>query len=179
MVVAKTIPAQTHLVEQLQAREISREYEAVVIGTMVAGGTVDEPIGRHPTKRTNMAVRESGKPAMTHYRVKEKFRAHTYLRLKLESGRTHQIRVHMSHLRYPLVGDKAYGGRPKPPKACSEAMVNMLRQFRRQALHAIQLELTHPITHEWMSWQAPLPDDFEELLAVLREDKAQHGSGEI
>lgn len=179
MVVAKTIPAQTHLVEQLQAREISREYEAVVIGTMVAGGTIDEPIGRHPTKRTNMAVRESGKPAMTHYRVKEKFRAHTYLRLKLESGRTHQIRVHMSHLRYPLVGDQAYGGRPRPPKACNQNMVDMLRGFRRQALHAVQLELTHPITGEWMSWKAPLPDDFVDLLDVLREDKAEHGSGEV
>ncbi|WP_289031769.1 23S rRNA pseudouridine(1911/1915/1917) synthase RluD [uncultured Paraglaciecola sp.] len=179
MVVAKTIPAQTHLVEQLQAREISREYEAVVIGTMVAGGTINEPIGRHPTKRTNMAVRESGKPAMTHYRVKEKFRAHTYLRLKLESGRTHQIRVHMSHLRYPLVGDQAYGGRPRPPKACDQKMVDMLRGFRRQALHAVQLELTHPITGEWMSWKAPLPDDFVDLLQVLREDKAEHGSGEV
>jgi 23S rRNA pseudouridine1911/1915/1917 synthase len=179
MVIAKTIPAQTHLVEQLQAREISREYEAVVIGTMVAGGTVDEPIGRHPTKRVNMAVRESGKPAMTHYRVKEKFRAHTYVRLKLESGRTHQIRVHMSHLRYPLVGDQAYGGRPKPPKACSEEMVDMLRMFRRQALHAVQLELTHPITGEWLSWKAPLPDDFLALLEVLRDDKSAHGSGEV
>jgi 23S rRNA pseudouridine1911/1915/1917 synthase len=179
MVVAKTIPAQTHLVEQLQAREISREYEAVVVGTMVAGGTVDEPIGRHPTKRTSMAVRESGKPAMTHYRVKEKFRAHTYIRLKLESGRTHQIRVHMSHLRYPLVGDQAYGGRPRPPKACNENMVNMLRMFRRQALHAIQLELTHPVTGEWLSWQAPLPEDFVALLDVLREDKSEHGSGEV
>ncbi|MDU0354526.1 23S rRNA pseudouridine(1911/1915/1917) synthase RluD [Paraglaciecola aquimarina] len=179
MVVAKTIPAQTHLVEQLQAREISREYEAVVIGTMVAGGTVDAPIGRHPTKRTNMAVRESGKPAVTHYRVKEKFRAHTYLRLKLESGRTHQIRVHMSHLRYPLVGDPAYGGRPKLPKACSEEMVNMLRTFRRQALHAIQLELTHPVSGEWMSWKAPLPEDFTALLQVLRDDKSIHGTGEV
>lgn len=179
MVVAKTIPAQTHLVEQLQAREISREYEAVVIGTMVAGGTIDEPIGRHPTKRTNMAVRESGKPAMTHYRVKEKFRAHTYIRLKLESGRTHQIRVHMSHLRFPLVGDQAYGGRPRPPKACNQDMVDMLRSFKRQALHAVQLELSHPVTGEWLSWQAPLPDDFKALLSVLREDKAEHGSGEV
>ncbi|MCF2949829.1 23S rRNA pseudouridine(1911/1915/1917) synthase RluD [Paraglaciecola aquimarina] len=179
MVVAKTIPAQTHLVEQLQAREISREYEAVVIGTMVAGGTVDAPIGRHPTKRTNMAVRESGKPAVTHYRVIEKFRAHTYVRLKLESGRTHQIRVHMSHLRYPLVGDQAYGGRPKPPKACSEEMVEMLRKFRRQALHAIQLELTHPVTGEWLSWKAPLPNDFVALLKVLRDDKSEHGTGEV
>jgi 23S rRNA pseudouridine1911/1915/1917 synthase len=176
MVVAKTIPAQTHLVEQLQAREISREYEAVVIGTMVAGGTVDQPIGRHPTKRTNMAVRESGKPAMTHYRVMEKFRAHTHLRLKLESGRTHQIRVHMSHLHYPLVGDKAYGGRPKPPKACSQDMIDMLRGFNRQALHAVQLELSHPITGEWLSWKAPLPEDFRQLLDVLKQDKALHGS---
>ncbi len=179
MVIAKTIPAQTHLVEQLQAREISREYEAVVIGTMVAGGTVDAPIGRHPTKRTNMAVRESGKPAMTHYRVIEKFRSHTHIRLKLESGRTHQIRVHMSHLRYPLVGDKAYGGRPKPPKACSQSMVDMLRQFNRQALHAVQLELSHPITGEWLRWQAPLPEDFIQLLAELKTDKAEHGSGEL
>jgi 23S rRNA pseudouridine1911/1915/1917 synthase len=178
MVVAKTIPAQTHLVEQLQARKISREYEAVVVGTMVAGGTVDEPIGRHQTKRTSMAVRESGKPAMTHYRVKEKFRAHTYLRLKLESGRTHQIRVHMSHLRFPLVGDKAYGGRPKPPKACNENMVNMLRGFQRQALHAVQLELSHPITGEWLSWQAPLPEDFVALLEVLQEDKTENGGAE-
>ena len=116
MVVAKTIPAQTHLVEQLQAREISREYEAVVIGTMVAGGVVDKAIGRHPTKRTSMAVREMGKPAVTHYRVIEKFREHTHLRLKLETGRTHQIRVHMSHMRFPLVRDQLYGGRLDCPK---------------------------------------------------------------
>jgi 23S rRNA pseudouridine1911/1915/1917 synthase len=176
MVVAKTIPAQTHLVEQLQAREISREYEAVVCGTMVAGGTIDEPIGRHPTKRTSMAVRESGKPAMTHYRVKEKFRAHTYLRLKLESGRTHQIRVHMAHLRYPLVGDQAYGGRPRLPKAASHEMIDELRNFRRQALHAVQLELSHPVTGEWMSWQAALPDDIVQLLDVLRQDTKLHPS---
>ncbi|GAC15883.1 23S rRNA pseudouridine(1911/1915/1917) synthase RluD [Aliiglaciecola lipolytica] len=175
MVVAKTVPAQTHLVEQLQAREISREYEAVVYGTMVAGGIVDAPIGRHPTKRTSMAVRETGKPAATHYRIKQKFRAHTHLRLKLETGRTHQIRVHMSHLRYPLVGDALYGGRPRLPKACSEAMINMLRGFKRQALHAIQLELAHPTTGEWMSWQAPLPDDMVKLLSVLKEDTAEHG----
>lgn len=174
MVVAKTIPAQTHLVEQLQAREISREYEAVAYGTMIAGGTVDEPIGRHPTQRTHMAVRESGKPAVTRYRVKEKFRAHTYLRLKLESGRTHQIRVHMAHLRHPLVGDQAYGGRPRLPKASGAEMIETLRKFRRQALHAVQLELSHPVTGEWMSWHAPLPDDFVNLLNVLRADKVLH-----
>lgn len=175
MVVAKTVPAQTHLVESLQAREISREYEAVVYGTMVAGGVVDAPIGRHPTKRTSMAIRETGKPAVTHYRVKQKFRAHTHIRLKLESGRTHQIRVHMSHLKYPLVGDVLYGGRPRLPKACSENMIDMLRGFKRQALHAIQLELFHPVTGEWMSWHAPLPEDMVELLAVLQEDTKEHG----
>lgn len=170
MVVAKTIPAQTHLVEQLQAREISREYEAVVVGPMVAGGMVDAPIGRHPTKRTSMAVRETGKPAVTHYRVIEKFRAHTHLRLKLESGRTHQIRVHMAHLRHPLVGDPLYGARPRLPKAAGEDMVNMLRSFGRQALHAAQLELEHPVTGEWLGWQSPLPTDFLQLLDVIRAD---------
>ena len=175
MVIAKTIPAQTHLVEQLQAREISREYEAVACGTMVAGGIVDAAIGRHPTKRTSMAVREFGKPAVTHYRVMEKFRAHTHIRLKLETGRTHQIRVHMAHLRHPLVGDPLYGGRPRLPKSAGDAMVNALRGFHRQALHAAQLELTHPISGEWMSWQAPLPDDMVSLLEVLRQDTEQHG----
>lgn len=175
MVVAKTVPAQTHLVEALQAREISREYEAVVFGTMVAGGIVDQPIGRHPTKRTSMAVRESGKPAVTHFRVKEKFRAHTYLRLKLETGRTHQIRVHMAHLRYPLVGDQLYGGRPRLPKAAGQQMIDALRYFKRQALHAAQLELSHPITGEWMSWKAPLPQDIVDLLDALRQDTAEHG----
>jgi 23S rRNA pseudouridine1911/1915/1917 synthase len=174
MVIAKTVPAQTHLVEQLQARKISREYEAVAYGTMVAGGYVDEPIGRHPTKRTSMAVREGGKPALTHYRVKEKFRAHTHLRLKLESGRTHQIRVHMSHLRFPLIGDPLYGGRPRLPKAAGPELIETLRGFKRQALHAAQLELTHPITGEWLSWQAPLPEDMQNLLKVLREDTKQH-----
>jgi 23S rRNA pseudouridine1911/1915/1917 synthase len=170
MVVAKSIPAQTHLVEQLQAREISREYEAVVNGTMVAGGTIDKPIGRHSTKRTSMAVRESGKPAMTHYRLLKKYRAHTHLRLKLETGRTHQIRVHMAHLRYPLVGDPLYGGRPRPPKAASESFINLLRSFHRQALHAAQLALFHPITGEWLTWQAPLPSDFKALLMELEKD---------
>jgi 23S rRNA pseudouridine1911/1915/1917 synthase len=174
MVVAKSIPAQTHLVEQLQAREISREYEAVVNGTMVAGGMIDKAIGRHPTKRTSMAVRESGKPAMTHYRVLKKYRAHTHLRLKLETGRTHQIRVHMAHLRYPLVGDPLYGGRPRPPKHADDAFIQLLRNFNRQALHAAQLALFHPVSGEWMTWQAPLPDDFVQLLNVLEKDKACH-----
>lgn len=177
MVVAKTIPAQTNLVEQLQAREISREYEAVVNGTMVAGGTVDEPIARHETKRTSMAVRMGGKPAVTHYRVIQKFRAHTHLRLKLETGRTHQIRVHMAHLHHPIVGDPLYGGRPRPPKSASDELRDMLRDFKRQALHAAQLELAHPITGEWLSWQAPLPQDMVDLLTTLRADTKAHDQG--
>ena len=175
MVVAKTLPAQTSLVEQLQSRSMGREYEALVMGTMVAGGLVDEPIGRHPTKRTSMAVSEAGKEAVTHYRVKEKFRAYTYLRLKLESGRTHQIRVHMSHIKHPLVGDNLYGGRPRLPKNASESFVNTLRGFKRQALHAAQLSLTHPITQEEMTFQAPLPEDFVHLLAEVREDTKING----
>lgn len=179
MVIAKTIPAQTHLVEQLQAREISREYEAVVNGTMVAGGMVDAPIGRHSTKRTSMAVQHLGKPAVTHYRVIQKFRAHTHIRLKLETGRTHQIRVHMAHLKHALVGDQLYAGRPMLPKAAAQPMIDMLRGFKRQALHAIQLELSHPITGEWMSWKADLPEDFQNLLEVFNEDTKLHGGPDV
>lgn len=175
MVVAKTIPAQTHLVAQLQERTMSREYDALAIGTMVGGGEVDAPIGRHQTKRTLMAVRESGKPAVTHYRVREKFRAHTFIRLKLESGRTHQIRVHMTHIKHPLVGDPVYGGRPRLPKGASDDFVETLRQFKRQALHAAKLSLFHPETNEWMTWQAPLPDDFVNLLEKVRDDTTTHG----
>ncbi|AYV14901.1 MULTISPECIES: 23S rRNA pseudouridine(1911/1915/1917) synthase RluD [Shewanella] len=174
MVVAKTVEAQTHLVAALQARDITREYEAIVLGTMTAGGTVDEPIGRHPTKRTHMAVHHSGKPAVTHYRVAEKFRAHTRLRLRLESGRTHQIRVHMAYIGHVLVGDPVYGGRPKPPKAASEAFFEVLKNFKRQALHAVRLELVHPITCELMSWQAPIPEDMVELTKALRKDTEEH-----
>ncbi|NMH58897.1 23S rRNA pseudouridine(1911/1915/1917) synthase RluD [Alteromonas ponticola] len=170
MVVAKTVTAQTHLVEQLQQRTMSREYEALALGTMVAGGLVDAPIGRHATKRTHMAVRETGKPAVTHYRVIEKFRAHTHVRLKLETGRTHQIRVHMAHIKHPLVGDITYGGRPRLPKGASEEFVNTLRNFKRQALHAAQLSLHHPETEEWMTWQAPLPQDMVALINTVRED---------
>jgi 23S rRNA pseudouridine1911/1915/1917 synthase len=170
MVVAKTLSAQTSLVNQLQEREMGREYEAVVLGNMIAGGTVDANIGRHQTKRTLMGVRETGKPAVTHYRVKQKFRAHTHLRLKLETGRTHQIRVHMTHIKHPIVGDIQYGGRPRLPKHASEAFVAMLRGFKRQALHAIQLSLTHPTTGESMTWQAPLPDDFVALLDEMKAD---------
>lgn len=174
MVVAKTLQAQTHLVDQLQNRVMSREYEALVYGTMVAGGVVDAPIGRHQTKRTLMAVREFGKPAVTHFRVIEKFRAHTHLRLKLESGRTHQIRVHMTHIKHPLVGDPVYGGRPRLPKGATDECVSALRNFRRQALHAAQLSLYHPATDEWMTWQAPLPNDMIALIDAVRSDTQAH-----
>lgn len=174
MVVAKTIPAQTHLVAMMQDRQITREYEAVCNGPMTAGGMIDEPIARHPTKRTHMAVVALGKPAVTHYRVAERFRAHTHLRLRLETGRTHQIRVHMAHLRHPLVGDLTYGGRPRPPQKASPELLETLRNFRRQALHAARLSLHHPITGEWMSWDAPTPADMVHLLAVLRADRQEH-----
>ena len=174
MVVAKTIPAQTHLVDQLQRREMSREYEAIALGTMVAGGIVDEPIGRHATKRTHMAVREMGKPAVTHYRVIEKFRAYTHLRLKLETGRTHQIRVHMAHIKHPLLGDQVYGGRPRLPKGASEEFIAALRGFQRQALHAAQLSLFHPVTEEWMTWKAPLPQDMQDLLKAVKKDSTDN-----
>lgn len=174
MVVAKTIPAQTHLVDQLQRREMSREYEAIALGTMVAGGIVDEPIGRHATKRTHMAVREMGKPAVTHYRVIEKFRAYTHLRLKLETGRTHQIRVHMAHIKHPLLGDQVYGGRPRLPKGASEEFIAALRGFQRQALHAAQLSLFHPETEEWMTWKAPLPQDMQDLLKAVKKDSTDN-----
>ena len=174
MVVAKTLPAQTHLVDQLQQRTMSREYEALVTGTMVAGGIVDEPIGRHATKRTHMAVREMGKPAVTHYRVIEKFRAHTHLRLKLETGRTHQIRVHMAHIKHPLVGDPVYAGRNRLPKGATEACVTVLKGFRRQALHAAQLSFFHPESEEWLTFKAPLPDDMVALIDTVREDSDLH-----
>jgi 23S rRNA pseudouridine1911/1915/1917 synthase len=174
MVVAKTIPAQTHLVEALQAREITREYEAIACGQMTAGGLVDEPIGRHKTQRTHMAVDHNGKPAVTHYRVAEKFRLHTRLRLRLESGRTHQIRVHMAHIDHPLVGDPVYGGRLRLPKGASPELIAVIRGFRRQALHAAMLRLAHPITGELMEWHAPVPDDMLELAAAFRADTKLH-----
>ncbi|MEY1089860.1 23S rRNA pseudouridine(1911/1915/1917) synthase RluD [Morganella morganii] len=174
MVVAKTVPAQTRLVESLQLREITREYEAVANGRMTAGGKVEEPISRHPTKRTHMAVNPMGKPAVTHYRVMEHFRAHTRLRLRLETGRTHQIRVHMAHINHPLVGDQLYGGRPRPLKGASDEFRDALREFDRQALHATMLRLYHPITGIQMEWHAPIPDDMVKLIEVLKTDAQEH-----
>ncbi|AOF52765.1 23S rRNA pseudouridine(1911/1915/1917) synthase [Rodentibacter caecimuris] len=174
MVVAKTIPAQTKLVRDLQKRKITREYEAVALGIMTKGGLVDQPMARHATKRTLMAVHPMGKPAVTHYRIMENFRNYTRLRLRLETGRTHQIRVHMAHIAHPLLGDQTYGGRPRPPKNASENFMEVLRNFKRQALHAVMLRLAHPITGEMMEWHAPLPEDFVELLNALKTDYLEH-----
>ncbi len=175
MVIAKTVPAQTRLVRQLQKRKFTREYEAIAIGKMTGGGTVEKPIGRHSTKRTLMAVNELGKPAITHYRVAEHFREHTRIVLRLETGRTHQIRVHMAFLTHPLVGDQQYGGRPRPPRDASEELIQALRGFDRQALHARMLRLEHPTTKELMEWHAPIPDDFVALADVLRRDTLENG----
>ncbi|WP_439256560.1 23S rRNA pseudouridine(1911/1915/1917) synthase RluD [Lonepinella sp. BR2271] len=174
MVVAKTIPAQTQLVRDLQKRKITREYEAVAFGVMTKGGKVDQPMARHATKRTLMAVHPMGKPAVTHYRIMEHFRNYTRLRLRLETGRTHQIRVHMAHIAHPLLGDQTYGGRPRPPKNATEAFSTVLRHFQRQALHAVMLRLEHPITRETMEWHAPLPEDFVELINALKADYQLH-----
>ncbi len=170
MVIAKTIPAQTRLVSALQRRKITREYEAVAIGHMTAGGTVEAAIGRHPSIRTQMAVNPMGKPAVTHYRVMEKFRAHTRLRLRLETGRTHQIRVHMAYIKHPLLGDPVYGGRLRPIRNAAPEFTAVLRGFQRQALHATMLRLEHPISRELMEWHSPIPQDMVDLIDALRID---------
>lgn len=169
MVVARSLIAHTSLVDQLQTRTMGREYEAIVVGTLTGGATVDAPIGRHPRERKKMAVVPTGKPAVTHYRLIERFAAHTHVRCKLESGRTHQIRVHMAHVKHPLVGDPQYGGRLRLPKGTTDELRDVLAGFQRQALHARQLTLEHPRTGELMSWEVPLPEDMETLLAALRK----------
>ncbi len=171
LMVAKTLQAHHNLTEQLQERSINREYLALVKGWMTAGGTIDEPIGRHPVDRKRNAVREDGKPALTHYRLERRFKRHTLVRVKLETGRTHQIRVHMAHINYPLVGDQVYGGRFQMPAGCSEKLAQALRGFKRQALHAAKLGLTHPVTGEYLEWEQPIPEDMLQLLTVLAEDE--------
>jgi 23S rRNA pseudouridine1911/1915/1917 synthase len=170
LVVAKTLQSQHALVEQLQARSVKREYLAIVQGEMIAGGTVDAPIGRHPVNRLRMTVHETGKHAVTHYRIEQRYRAHTLLRVRLETGRTHQIRVHMHHIRHPLLGDPLYGGRLKLPAGISDEMAAALKDFKRQALHAIRLELSHPETAEQMAWESPVPADMQRLIDLLGKD---------
>ncbi|WP_237046414.1 23S rRNA pseudouridine(1911/1915/1917) synthase RluD [Aquipseudomonas alcaligenes] len=170
MVVAKTLQAQTKLVDQLQKRSVSRIYECICIGVITSGATIDAPIGRSSANRQRMAVIDGGKPAVTHYRVLERFRSHTHVRVKLETGRTHQIRVHMTHAGYPLVGDPLYAGRFRIPPAASPTLVQTLKEFPRQALHARFLELEHPATGQRMKWTSPLPEDLVWLLSLLRQD---------
>jgi 23S rRNA pseudouridine1911/1915/1917 synthase len=170
MVVARTLAAHKSLVEQLQARSVHREYLALVQGEVTAGGSIDAPIGRHPRDRLRMAVVTSGKPAVTHYRVVERFPAHTLLSVRLETGRTHQIRVHMAYIHHPLAGDPLYGARPRLPRAASERLRAALTGFRRQALHARRLELRHPCSGQLLGWEADIPSDFARLLTLLREE---------
>jgi len=170
LVVARTPEVHTALVAAISAREVDRHYIALCTGVMTAGGTVDEPIGRHRSLRTRMAVRGDGRPAVTHYRVLKRFRAHTLVRAELETGRTHQIRVHLSHIGYPIVGDPEYGGRRRLPAGASPELVAALEGFRRQALHAAQLKLEHPVSGKEMAWEAPLPGDMEALLKVMEAD---------
>ncbi len=177
MVVAKTLPAMTALVEMLSRHDVERQYEAVVLGSLVAGGTVDAPIGRSMGDRLRQAVRddESGKHAVTHYRLRERFRAHSLIQCNLETGRTHQIRVHLTHVGHPLVGDPLYGGGLKLPRRATPELVAALRGFRRQALHAERLAFTHPVSGEALAFTAERPADMTALIAALRDDLAAHG----
>jgi 23S rRNA pseudouridine1911/1915/1917 synthase len=167
LVVARTPEAHTALVAQLAARQIHRSYVALCMGVMTGGGTVDQPIGRHRSLRTRMAVRADGRAAVTHFRITRRFPAHTLVSVELETGRTHQIRVHLAHLGFPLVGDPVYGGRRRLPAGASARLAAELGLFKRQALHAARLSLTHPFTEEELAWEAPLPADLASLLAVL------------
>lgn len=170
LVVAKTLEAHHSLVDQLSARSVRRQYEAIAVGVMTGGGTVTAPIDRHSHQRTKMAVVEGGKEAITHYRLVSRFRGHTHIRVSLETGRTHQIRVHMASIQYPLLGDDLYGGRLRHPKGATPELLEALRNFKRQALHAGKLGLTHPSTGEWLEWEAELPDDMAKILEILHAD---------
>jgi 23S rRNA pseudouridine1911/1915/1917 synthase len=170
MVVACTLKAHTDLVRQIERRDVHREYQAVCQGVLTAGGLVDQPIGRHPVDRLRMTVRADGKEARTHYRVVKRYRAHTHMLAKLETGRTHQIRVHMAHIRHPLLGDPVYGGRRKIPAGATEALKDMMATFRRQALHACRLGFVHPDSGESAEFRVPPPPDMRQLLDVLKAD---------
>jgi len=170
LVIARTLEAHTALVRALEVHEVEREYEAVCLGVMTAGGTVEAPIGRHPVDRLKQAIRSDGRESVTHYRVIQRYRGHTHVRLQLETGRTHQIRVHMAHIKYPLVGDKVYGGRLLLPKGATTELIEVLRGFGRQALHAARLAFEHPVSGQPVECTAPLPADMRALLDVLARD---------
>lgn len=176
LVVARTIAAQTSLVAQLQDRTVSREYRALVFGVMTSGATIDKPIGRHHANRLRMAVTDRGRDAITHYRVNQRYRAHTLVNVKLETGRTHQIRVHMENINYPIVGDPLYGGRLRMSKGCSPELAEKLRGFKRQALHAARLGLTHPLTGDEVEWEAPIPEDMAGLIAAVQLETEQYSA---
>ncbi len=178
MVVARTLPAHTALVAQLSARQVHRQYLAIVVGALVSGGAANAAIDRHPRDRLRMAVREDGKEAVTHYRLRERFRNHTALECRLETGRTHQIRVHMAHLKQNIIGDPLYGGSFKLPKGASDELIAALRGFKRQALHAEVLEFAHPVSGAPVRCEAPVPEDMTRLMALLREDAAAHADAE-
>lgn len=171
LMVAKTLKAHNSLARQLQNRTINREYLALVKGWMTAGGTIDFAIGRHQVDRKRNTVREDGKHAITHYRLEQRFTRYTLVRVKLETGRTHQIRVHMAHIQYPLVGDQVYGGRFQMPANCGERLEMVLRGFKRQALHATKLGLQHPETNEYCEWELEMPQDMADLVKALGEDE--------
>jgi len=175
LVVARTLPAHHTLIQQLQTRRVIREYRAISAGVMTGGGTVDAPLGRHPFDRKRMAVVPAGgKPALTHYRVRGRFRAHTYISCYLDTGRTHQIRVHLAHIGYPLLGDPTYGKRPHLLKGGNEKINTALRNFKRQALHAVRLAFLHPLTGQEVCWKAPLPEDMAIVLSLLEQDRKDH-----
>ena len=174
LVVARTLASQKILVEQLQARTFLREYDAIIRGSVTAGSTINKPIGRHPINRKRMAVNDKGKAAITHYRVNERYRLHTKLTVKLETGRTHQIRVHMAYINHAILGDPVYGGRFKIPAASDDAFVEALKGFKRQALHARHLGLVHPATNEFIEWEIEEPQDMIDIENVLRQDFDKH-----
>lgn len=175
LVVARTLEAYTALVRQLQDKSAWREYDAVLLGIMPRDGQVAAPVGRHPVDRKKMAVVGGGKPAVTHYSVITRFRTHSHVRLRLETGRTHQIRVHMAHIKHPLIGDPVYGGRVMLPANCMPGLGDFLRGFSRQALHASKLGLVHPRSGKFVGWHSPLPDDMVVLLDLLAEDARVNG----
>ncbi|OGT37014.1 MAG: hypothetical protein A3F12_01070 [Gammaproteobacteria bacterium RIFCSPHIGHO2_12_FULL_38_14] len=171
LIVAKTGETFRDLSQQLKKRTLQREYQTIVAGRLISGGQVSEPIGRHPIARKRMAVVETGKKAVTHYRIIEKYRAHSHLRVQLETGRTHQIRVHMAHIGHPIVGDATYGGRLTLVKGMTPTLIDTLRHFKRQALHAYALGFTHPLTKELVRFESDLPEDMQQLVNILQKDK--------